>query len=374
MIDRRAIEDLFGRARHDVDAGILPACQLAVGFQGEVVASATFGEVVAGECTRFVIFSCTKPIVASAVWQLLGEGSLRLGDRVADIIPEFATNGKEVVTVEQVLLHTSGFPRAPLGPPVWGRRDERVAAFGRWRLNWEPGTQSEYHPTSAHWVLAELLARVDGQDHREVIRHRVLDPLGLERLALGVPIGAQADVAPMQPVGVVEPARAGIELPFSMAALGLAELAEEVILRVAEPENLEVGVPGAGAVGTAEELALFYQALLHNPAELWDPSWLRVGTQEVRNTFPEVTIGGAAANRTVGLVVRGNDDSGRAHGFGLTTSAATFGHPGAGGQVSWADPVSGVSFCYLTNGFDRDLLRQARRRVGLSTRAGSCRS
>ena len=373
MIDRGAIRDLFGRARHDVDEAVLPACQLAVAFAGEVVASATFGDLVAGNDTRFVLFSCTKPLVASAVWQLLAEGSLQLGDQVADTIPEFGTNGKDVVTVEQVLLHTSGFPRAPLGPPAWRRREERLAAFARWRLNWEPGSQSQYHPTSAHWVLAELLARVDGTDHREVVRRRVLDPLGITRLALGVPIADQGDVAPVRPLGEPLPPGSTGDIPFSMAALGMAELTEETIIGVAQPDNLEVGVPGAGAVGTAEELALFYQALLHNPGRLWEPSWLRAGTQQVRNTFPEVTAGGAAANRTIGLVVRGGDDSACARGFGLSTSATTFGHPGAGGQIGWADPASGLSFAYLTNGFDRDIVRQARRRVGLSTRAGSCR-
>ncbi len=71
--------------------------------------------------TRYVIFSATKAFVASAAWLLIGEGSLDIDRRVAEYIPEFATNGKDVVTVEQVMLHTSGFPRAPLGPPALGR-------------------------------------------------------------------------------------------------------------------------------------------------------------------------------------------------------------------------------------------------------------
>src|SRR5205823_10115889 len=92
---------------------------------------------------------------------------IALEDRVADHIPEFGTNGKEVVTVEQVLLHTAGFPHAPLGPPQWDTREGRLQAFSKWRLNWEPGTRHEYHATTAHWVLAELLARADGCEHTE---------------------------------------------------------------------------------------------------------------------------------------------------------------------------------------------------------------
>ena len=129
--------------------------------------------------TRYVIFSCTKAIVAGAVWLLTGEGVLDPSQKVADLIPEFGTNGKDVVTVDQVLQHTSGFPRAPMGPEVWGERQRRVERFSEWRLNWEPGTKYQYHPTAAHWVLAEIIERVTGQDFRDVVQARVTDPAGL---------------------------------------------------------------------------------------------------------------------------------------------------------------------------------------------------
>ena len=57
------------------------------------------------------------------------------------MIPEFATNGKEVVTVEQLLTHTSRVPdarRSAAGD--WADRERRLEAFAKWRLNWEPGT------------------------------------------------------------------------------------------------------------------------------------------------------------------------------------------------------------------------------------------
>jgi CubicO group peptidase (beta-lactamase class C family) len=62
------------------------------------------------------------------------------------------------------MLHTAGFPHAPLGPPAWDTREGRLAAFGRWSLNWEPGSTYEYHATSAHWVLAEIIDRVTGSN------------------------------------------------------------------------------------------------------------------------------------------------------------------------------------------------------------------
>src|SRR5689334_10163515 len=137
-IDAGRLAELNRRARREIDAGLLPSCQFAVAKDGKLAAFEAVGN--AGSETRYVIFSATKAFVASAAWLLIGDGSLDIDRRVADYIPEFATNDKDVVTVEQVLLHTSGFPRAPLGPPAWADRDRRLEAFAKWRLNWEPGT------------------------------------------------------------------------------------------------------------------------------------------------------------------------------------------------------------------------------------------
>jgi CubicO group peptidase (beta-lactamase class C family) len=61
-------------------------------------------------------------------------------------------------------------------------------------------------------------------------------------------------------------------------------------------------------------------------------------------------------------------------GFGHTQSPRTFGHNGAGGQIAWADPESGLSFCYLTNGRDVNPIREGRRSIGISSRAAVCAS
>jgi CubicO group peptidase (beta-lactamase class C family) len=370
MINANAFAALVDRAHREVDEGIVPSCQLAVAEKGKVVESTTLGDAMAGDDTRYVIFSCTKALVASTVWQLLAEGSIRLEDRVAEHIPEFGENGKDVVTIEHVLLHTSGFPRAPLGPPRWLTREGRVSAFAKWRLNWEPGTRFEYHPTSAHWVLAELIARADGVDHTEAIRRRVLEPLGLARLALGVPVDKQHDIAPLEHTGQV-PTPEEFQSVLGVPGIDLGEVTEAALMAFNEPDSLAVGVPGGGGVSTAADLALFYQALLHNPGELWDPKWLAIATSDVRNTFEDAMAGGIKTNRTIGLVVAGGDGLGARRGFGHGNSPGTFGHDGAGGQLAWADPETGLSFAYLTNGIDRHLIRQWRRNIGIGSRAAA---
>jgi CubicO group peptidase (beta-lactamase class C family) len=370
MVRRDAFDALVTRARREVDAGIVPSCQLALARDGKVEDQVTLGDATAGDESRYVIYSATKPVVASAIWQLLAEGSLRLEDKVADHIPEFGTNGKEVVTVEQVLLHTSGFPLAPLGPPAWADRAARVKAFSQWRLNWEPGSQFEYHATSAHWVLAELLARVDGVDHREALHRRVTEPLGFESLRVGVPAADQGNVQTVVHTGEVPTAEEFMAV-LGIPGIEVGEVTEEALQLFADPANLEVGVPGGGAVSTAGDLALFYQALLHDPAGLWDPAWLQSATSEIRNRFNE-PLRGVPVNRTIGLMLRGDDAGALLRGFGHGASEATFGHNGAGGQLAWADPESGLSFAYLTNGLDRHILREARRGVALNSLAAAC--
>ena len=365
-IDPHRLSELVDRARRDVDSKLLPSCQLAVARHGRLAALHTFGD--ATDQTRYVIFSCTKALLAAAAWLVIGEGRLDPAAKVAEVIPEFATNGKDVVTIEQVMLHTSGFPYAPMAPALWNDREARVARFADWRLNWEPGTAFEYHATSAHWVLAELIQRQTGQDYRAFIHERIALPLGLPGLRLGLPLDEQDGIAPLGTVG--EPATPDeLEPVFGMRELPLSEVTDHALLEFNSPDARRAGVPGGGGVTRAAELALFYQALQTNPGNLWEPGVLADATGNVRNRFPDPWVG-APANRTLGLVVAGDDGSAHMRmNFGRTVSPRAFGHAGAGGQIAWADPATGLSFCYLTNGLDANVLRQARRGLALSSRA-----
>mgnify|MGYP003313650804 FL=1 len=77
------------------------------------------------------------------------------------------------------------------------------------------------------------------------------------------------------------------------------------------------------------------------------------------------------ANRALGLIISG-DISRSFRGFGKTNSPEAFGHNGAGGQLVWADPATGISFTYLTPGHDRNSIRQGSRGVAISSLAASC--
>ena len=337
-------EELLAAASHDVDRGRVPACQLAVARDGQLVLFETLGK--ATDTTRFCVFSCTKAIVSSAVWLLLAEGSLDLSAPVTDYVPELFGLGQGV-TVEQVMLHTSGFPNAPMAPTEGADPVGRRKRFETWRLDWEPGTRFEYHGQSAHWVLADLLERLGGRDFRDFVHERVTRPLGLPRV-LGIPADEQHDIA-------------------ELVADGGAEL-----LAHNDPAVRAAGVPASGGIMTAADLALFYQALLHNPGKLWRADWLAEGTGAIRCRFADPILG-VPVNRTIGLVVAGDDGQHamRYASFGEGNSARAFGHAGAHGQIGWADPDTGVSFAYVTSGVGSDPMREGRRAYLLSTAASS---
>ncbi|MDQ1402723.1 MAG: hypothetical protein QOG03_1039 [Actinomycetota bacterium] len=359
------VEALLTRAHREIDSGLLPSCQIALALDGQVEVFETLGD--ATDDTRYPIFSATKPIVASAIWLLMAEGKIDITAKVADLIPEFGTNGKEVITIEQVMLHTSGFPHAPMGTPRWLTHEGRREVFSEWRLNWEPGSRFEYHPTSAHWVLGELIHAVTGIDHTEFVRTRVLEPLGHKKLALGVPAADQGDIATLVPVGQPPTVEETREV-LGIDQIPATEVTEENLLRFNKAEQKEVGIPGGGAVSTAAELALFHQALLRNPDTLWDPDILNDAKTNVRNDFPD-RLYNESANRGLGLIIRGEGNGVATRGFGRTGSPRIFGHNGAGGQLAWADPDTGLSFAYTTNGLDAHNFRQARRGVALSSLA-----
>ncbi|HZU71844.1 MAG TPA: serine hydrolase domain-containing protein [Acidimicrobiales bacterium] len=367
-LDPDRLAALIDRARREVDAGLLPSCQLAVARHGRLGAFVTLGE--ADNNSRYVVFSCTKALTAGMAWLLLGQGALTTSTRAAELVPEFGTNGKEVVTLEHLLTHTAGFPNAPLGPPEWNTAEGRLERFSRWRLEWEPGSRYVYHPTSAHWVVAHMIQAATGQDHRSFFTERIAGPLGLEAIRLGLPRSEQANVATLEIRG--EPATPDeLEAALGIRQLPVTEVTDEALVGFNDPAAREVGVPGGGAVTTAADLALYYQALLHNPGGLWDADVLADATGAVRVTMPDPLMG-SPANRTLGLIIAGDDGKANLRGFGRTVSGRAFGHGGAAGQIAWADPETGLSFAYVTNGIDPHPIRLARRGVALSSLAGAC--
>jgi CubicO group peptidase (beta-lactamase class C family) len=354
-IDGSKLEALFARVKRDVDEGLLPSAQVAIARKGQLAGFRTFGNAVQGGATRpatnetlYIIYSATKGIVGAAVWTLFDDGLLRRDEKVAGIIPEFGTNGKENITVEETMLHIGGFPMAPFRAEDWDDRERRLQRFSQWRLNWETGSQFQYHATSAHWTMAEIIERKTGMDFRDYVRERVITPAGVTDLYVGLPAELNDRVAEV--VHVVPP-----EPPPG----GFGEVTPDAVLNFNKPEIRAIGVPGGGGAATAAAIALFYQPLVNGGVAADGTRLMSAETIDMATT-PRTTdihtdpLFGHPVNRALAMVVAGDEKYRQQRGFSPDASPRAFGHGGAGGQIAWGDPETGMSLGFCTNGF-RDL-------------------
>jgi CubicO group peptidase (beta-lactamase class C family) len=377
------VQALFDRAEREIKEGLLPACQIAIARNGKIAAMRTLGHATQGGTDRpatdetiFVAMSATKAITSSALWLLMQEGKISPSDAIVKYVPEYGANGKEGTTVEQLLIHTAGIPEAPGRPREWGDHKRRLERFAQWRPIHPPGEQFAYHVHANYWPIAEAIERISGQELSDFIRTRIAEPLGLPDLRVGVPRNVQNRIADLVWVG--EPAKdedykkIGVTPPRA----AMASIDESMILEFNEPETRECSFPAGGCITTAGDLALFYQALLHGGKswegrQIWQPEMLHEA-RRIRSGSLIDPARGMTANRALGIVIAGGDGKANLRGFGKTNSPEAFGHPGFGGQCGWADPATGISFGYLTNGFDRNDLREGRRSVALCSMAASC--
>jgi CubicO group peptidase (beta-lactamase class C family) len=129
--------------------------------------------------TIFDLASITKIFTATAVMKLYEQGKIGLDDPVARYIPEFAQNGKENVTIRQLLTHTSGFrPGIPLYKMGTGREDRLQIVFAQ-PLDHAPGSTYVYSDLNMI-VLGALVERISGKRLDEFIRDEITKPLGMK--------------------------------------------------------------------------------------------------------------------------------------------------------------------------------------------------
>src|SRR5438552_1457660 len=167
-------------ARHE-----LPGAIILVVHRGQIVFRHAYGfrsrqpkETPMTLDTLFDLASLTKPIAtATSLMILVERGKVQVGDRVAAYLPAFGQNGKEKITIEQLLLHTSGLLA---DNPVADYRDGRVRALERiYQLapSAPPGTRFTYSDVN-YIVLGELIERLAGTPLDQFARRTLFAPLG----------------------------------------------------------------------------------------------------------------------------------------------------------------------------------------------------
>ena len=145
------VEEIF---QQQIEEGRHPGATLAVYRYGQLVLDLQGGlaDVEAGVPvtpeTMFVLYSSTKPLTATCLHLLWERGKFAWDDPVSEYWPEFARNGKDEVTVRQILTHQGGFPDTPshMTWDKWSDWDAVVHAMEEVRLDYAPGRVIAYHP------------------------------------------------------------------------------------------------------------------------------------------------------------------------------------------------------------------------------------
>ncbi|MEM9463839.1 MAG: serine hydrolase domain-containing protein [Actinomycetota bacterium] len=356
------LDALVARCRREVDEGRLPGYQLAVGFEGDIAYAEAYGE--ARDEQRFHTYSAVKPTVSLTVLELAAEGLLDIDAPVAAVLPSFGENGKAEITLSQVLLHAGGFPSAPIGRDA-AVRSERLERYATCRTTWEPGTRYEYHPVQAHWVLGDMIEEVTGQPYPDVIEARVMAPAGQARW-LAIPLDQQDGIVDAVDVGEpIDPAE--FERMFGMA-MPETGVTNEGLRLLNDPTTRALGHPGGGGITSASGMAGWYQAILHDDGAILRPEVREDALRTIRQTHEDHF--GISAQRTHAFTLAGDDGQAPGRGHGHVSSPWTFGHGGAKGQIGWADPATGVSLGFMTNGLDLNDIVVGRRSIAISSKAG----
>jgi CubicO group peptidase (beta-lactamase class C family) len=306
------------------------------------------------EDTMVVIYSATKGLAAMALALAHSRRWLDYEQSVAHYWPEFAQNGKGKITVRHLLAHQAGLFEldVPVTRDLVADLDRLAVVLARQLPAWRPGTRQAYHAITLGFYEAELLRRIDPQ-HRSLgqfFEDEIASPLGLDvyiRLPEDIPTSR---LAIMERPRFID-ALFGFGPRFMLQGLNprskiCRALRGSMLVHDAEriyARNLEV--PSGGAVGTARAIAHAYSVFATGGRELR----LRA---ETLNLLAAPAIAPDRGFYDECLKANGVQFS---LGFMKSTpvwrfgSPSSFGSPGAGGALGFADPDKGVGYGYVTN-------------------------
>ncbi|QDT91407.1 exo-beta-N-acetylmuramidase NamZ domain-containing protein [Gimesia algae] len=304
----------------------MPGAVVLVGYQGKVVFLKAYGDrqvqpekVAMTTDTVFDLASLTKPVAtATSIMQLVEQSKIQLSDPVAKYIPEFAVNGKQDITVYQLLTHQGGLIPDNSIKDYQDGPDKAMQRIYELKLYYEPGTRFAY--TDVGFILlGDIVKRVTGQSVHEYSQKHIYQPLG------------------MTETGYIP----ALELRKRAATTQQRE-GRWMQGEVHDPRAYKLdGVAGhAGLFSTAEDLAIYAQTLL-NQGSSGEKKLLKPATVDLMTRGYQVVD----IKRGLGWDVLSRYSSNRGDLF----SSRAFGHGGFTGTSLWIDPAQDLFVIFLSN-------------------------
>jgi len=302
------------------------------------------------------VYSCTKGLAALCVQQLIDRGKLDPNAPVARYWPEFERAGKGDVSLNTLLSHAAGLPAITRRLPAQAIYNQQLmaAALADQAPHWIPGTAHGYHAQTFGFLLAEIVRRVAGCSIGQYLREQIAGPLGAEAY-IGLPAELDARVARVtRPLG--EPTPEGeVDLtavwrrePESLSALAFNNPSSQpgaAQTREWRAAELPSSNGHASALGLARIYAAASGSAPHDRAassELFSAEMRERCASELRSGADLVLR--IRTRFGPGLMLSQSEGTGR---FG--PNARSFGHPGMGGSLGFADPDAHIGFGYVMN-------------------------
>jgi CubicO group peptidase (beta-lactamase class C family) len=304
----------------------MPGCVVCVGRRGKIVLLKAYGnkqvkpsEVPMTTDTVFDLASITKPMAtATSIMLLVERGQLKLDDKVTAIIPDFAANGKEGITIHDLLIHQSGLLPDNALADYDGGPEAAIQKICELKLQAPTGSKFIYSDVN-FILLGEIVRRASGKTVHEFSRDNIFQPLGMKETDYLPDERLRARAAPTEE-------REGHWMQGE----------------VHDPRAYKLGgVAGhAGLFSTAEDMAIYAQMMLGRG----EYQGTRIMSPE---TFTLMTRGEKVSSGIRGLGWDKRTGYSINRGKGLSDSA--FGHGGFTGTVLWIDPELELFVIFLSN-------------------------
>ena len=330
-----------------IAAGDFPSAVYLVYERGQTIFTDALGYAVrepdripATVDTIYDLASITKPLITGLLCARRIElGELTLDSSLSHYLPEFDRTDKQMITVRELLTHTSGFPAwRPLYVQAEGRRDATVAAIASERLEYRPGTHVVYSDLG-FIALGFLLERMTGVGFVELAYREIIEPLKLNHTFFNPGIGIRTRIAASEKGNVYEQETSS-RTEATGAQVDSSFWRENVIWGEVHDGNAYFlgGAAGhAGLFSTASETLRLAEQFIAERTQLLSPE-----TCALFRT--NMTVGLEEARSVAWQLATTKDST-----AGPRLSPDSFGHTGFTGTSCWIDPGRERVFILLTN-------------------------
>ena len=379
----------FKKLKHEfysmIEEGLHPGAQLAVYYDGELVihlaggvkgpdgnkimSSSELLEWHASEDkklgyepvtfdTLYQIRSTTKILTTLVMMMLHDQGRLDFDDLVAKHWPEFAKNGKENITIAQILSHRAGIPflshslfvespETPIARVEVGNRESIARAIEDTRPVWTPGKKNGYHGMAIGMVPDEIVARLTGKfpPMGDILRKEVFKPLGLKNIYLGLPASQYNRMAKMNVLD-----------PQTTNRKGGSDFLNS-------KEGIQYEMSWVGCVSTAKDLADLMNIFVYEGKY----KGKKFFSKEVQDRVSRPTNKVGEVDKILmksfrwglGFILGDTQDL-----YGTAPRPGVIGHVGGSATVAWADPKNKLAVAFLCNGMKNRKSMERYRRIG----------